>query len=70
MDEETEKLYFALDIQQELNTMLMRGLSLEMMIERMSRLLRVPVMLLNPFHEIKTMSHHFQEQSEQIQKKS
>ncbi|MEY9970741.1 purine catabolism regulator [Lysinibacillus sp. RC46] len=68
LDEETEKLYFALDIQQELNTMLMRGLSLEMMIERMSRLLRVPVMLLNPFYQIKSMSHHFQEHSEQVQK--
>ncbi|MEB2279527.1 PucR family transcriptional regulator ligand-binding domain-containing protein [Lysinibacillus xylanilyticus] len=68
LDEETEKLYFALDIQQELNTMLMRGLSLEMMIERMSRLLRVPVMLLNPLYQIKSMSHHFNQHPENVQK--
>ena len=48
--------------------MLMRGLSLEMMIERMSRLLRVPVMLLNPLYQIKSMSHHFNQHPENVQK--
>ncbi|MCY9400622.1 PucR family transcriptional regulator ligand-binding domain-containing protein, partial [Bacillus haynesii] len=68
LDEETEKLHFALDIQQELNAMLMQGLSLNMMIERLSRLIKVPVMLLNSFHQVESASHHFHQHSEHVQK--
>ncbi|WP_182070917.1 PucR family transcriptional regulator [Bacillus haynesii] len=68
LDEETEKLHFALDIQQELNAMLMQGLSLNMMIERLSRLIKVPVMLLNSFHQVESVSHHFHQHSEHVQK--
>ncbi|WP_152655984.1 PucR family transcriptional regulator [Oceanobacillus sp. CFH 90083] len=68
LDEETEKLHFALDIQKELNEMLIQGLNLNMMIERLSRLIKVPVMLLDPFHEVQSLSQHFHQHSDQVQK--
>ncbi|GGP13105.1 PucR family transcriptional regulator [Oceanobacillus neutriphilus] len=68
LDEETEKLHFALNIQQELNAMLMQGLDLNMMIERLSRIIKVPVMLLNSFHHVESLSNHFHQHSEQVQK--
>lgn len=48
----------------------MQGLSLNMMIERLSRLIKVPVMLLNSFHQVESASHHFHQHSEHVQKTS
>lgn len=67
LDDETEKLHFALNIQQELNAMLIQGLDLNMMIERLSRIIKVPVMLVNSFHHVESVSHHFHQHSEKIQ---
>lgn len=60
-DEKTTKLNYALNIQQELNDMLIKGFGVETMIERMSRILGVPVLLFNPFCMIDSQSWHYQQ---------
>src|SRR5699024_4906966 len=45
-DSETGKLNYALQVQQELNQLLIKGFSIDTMIDRMSKLLGVPIILL------------------------
>ncbi|MCG7337963.1 PucR family transcriptional regulator ligand-binding domain-containing protein [Staphylococcus sp. ACRSN] len=58
-DSETGKLNYALHIQQELNQLLIKGFSIKSMIERMSKLLGVPIILFNPFKVPEALSHHY-----------
>ncbi|CAL28967.1 PucR family transcriptional regulator [Staphylococcus carnosus] len=67
-DEQTSKLNYALNIQEELNDMLIKGFDVEAMIERMSRLLKVPVLLFNPFKRVETESWHYQQNYRLLQK--
>lgn len=60
-DEQTAKLNYALNIQEELNDMLIKGFGVETMIERMSRILGVPVLLFNPFYMVDSQSWHYQQ---------
>ncbi|MCE4984142.1 PucR family transcriptional regulator ligand-binding domain-containing protein [Staphylococcus arlettae] len=60
-DSETGKLNYALNIQQELNQLIMKGFSVSTMIERMSKLLAVPIILFDPFKKPEAQSHHYQQ---------
>lgn len=60
-DEQTAKLNYALNIQEELNDMLIKGFGVETMIERMSRILGVPVLLFNTFYMVDSQSWHYQQ---------
>lgn len=60
-DSETGKLNYALHIQQELNQLLIKGFSIKSMIERMSKLLGVPIILFDPFKVPEAVSHHYQQ---------
>lgn len=60
-DSETGKLNYALNIQQELNQLIMKGFSVSTMIERMSKLLGVPIILFDPFKKPEAQSHHYQQ---------
>ncbi|RQM84411.1 PucR family transcriptional regulator [Staphylococcus xylosus] len=58
-DSETGKLNYALHIQQELNQLLIKGYSINTMIQRMSKLLGVPIILFDPFKAPEALSHHY-----------
>ena len=58
-DSETGKLNYALHIQQELNQLLIKGHSIKTMIQRMSKLLGVPIILFDPFKAPEALSHHY-----------
>lgn len=60
-DSETGKLNYALNIQQVLNQLIMKGFSVSTMIERMSKLLGVPIILFDPFKKPEAQSHHYQQ---------
>lgn len=60
-DSETGKLNYALNVQQELNQLIMKGFSVPTMIERMSKLLGVPIILFDPFKKPEAQSHHYQQ---------
>lgn len=60
-DSETGKLNYALQVQQELNQLLIKGFSIDNMIERMSKLLGVPIILFNPFKKPEAISHHYRQ---------
>ncbi|MDE9798582.1 PucR family transcriptional regulator [Staphylococcus delphini] len=60
LDEETEKLYYALDIQQKMNRMLINEYPVSTMIHQMAKILKVPVMLINPFHLVESKGGHFE----------
>ncbi|MDH9159895.1 MULTISPECIES: PucR family transcriptional regulator [Staphylococcus] len=60
-DSETGKLNYALHIQQELNQLLIKGFSINSMIERMSKLLGVPIILFDPFKSPEAMSHQYKQ---------
>lgn len=60
-DEETGKLNYALNIQEELNDMLIKGFSVEAIIEKMSRVLGIPVLLFNPFLMASVQSWQYQQ---------
>lgn len=64
-DSETGKLNYALHIQQELNQLLIKGYSINTMIQRMSKLLGVPIILFDPFKAPEALSHHY-EQNKQL----
>lgn len=58
-DDESEKMNYSLNIQQELNHMLIKGYDANLMVERFSKLLKVPIMLINPFDDVEAVSHHY-----------
>lgn len=58
-DDESEKMNYASNIQQELNHMLIKGYDANLMVERFSKLLKVPIMLINPFDDVEAVSHHY-----------
>ena len=55
----TGKLYYALNIQQELNQLLIKGVTIDKIIERMSKLLGVPIILFSPFKDVTAYSSHY-----------
>lgn len=60
-DSETGKLNYALQVQQELNQLLIKGFSIDTMIERMSKLLGVPIILFDPFKAPEAYSRHYRQ---------
>ncbi|GGI43006.1 PucR family transcriptional regulator [Mammaliicoccus stepanovicii] len=60
-DDESEKMSYALNLQQELNQMLIKGYDEKLIVERFSKLLKVPIMLINPFDNVETVSYHYRQ---------
>ncbi|MBO1198748.1 PucR family transcriptional regulator ligand-binding domain-containing protein [Staphylococcus simiae] len=58
----TEKLNYALYIQQELNQLLIKGFDVDTMIQFLSKRLGVPILLFDPFKRPISMSQHYQHQ--------
>lgn len=57
--DETEKLYYALEVQQRMNSMLIKEFSVERMVNQLSQFLRLPIILINPFYKVDVMSNNF-----------
>src|SRR5699024_7455235 len=57
-DDESEKMNDAIKILQELDQMLIKGYGAVLMVQRVSRLLKVPITLINPFDDVEAVSHH------------
>lgn len=60
-DEQTKKLYYALDIQKKFSNLMIKGADLKTLISHLGMILKRPVMLVNPFTEIIAKSKHFQQ---------
>ncbi|HIW38676.1 MAG TPA: PucR family transcriptional regulator ligand-binding domain-containing protein [Candidatus Jeotgalicoccus stercoravium] len=58
-NDETEKLYYALEVQQRMNSMLIKEFSVERMLNQLSQFLRLPLMLINPFYKVEEVSNNF-----------
>ncbi|MEG2292075.1 MAG: PucR family transcriptional regulator ligand-binding domain-containing protein [Carnobacterium sp.] len=59
-DTETEKLNFALDIQQKFSNMMIKGATLTSLTRHLGSILKRPVLLINPFLEVVAESRHLQ----------
>lgn len=57
-DHQTEKMHYALDIQQKFSKMLIHGATLQSLTRHLSTVLKRPVLLLNPFMETIATSRH------------
>lgn len=57
--DETEKLYYALEVQQRMNSMLIKEFSVERMLNQLSQFLRLPLVLINPFYKVEVTSKDF-----------
>lgn len=60
-NQQTDKLYYALDIQKKFSNMMIKGADLQALISHLGTILKRPVMLVNPFTEIVAESRHFQQ---------
>lgn len=58
-EDENEKLNFALDLQHKMNKMLINEYSIENIIDQLSKILKTPIVLINPFHKIESYSNHY-----------
>lgn len=63
-DQETEKLTFALDIQQKFSNMMIKGATLTSLIRHLGSILKRPVLLVNPFLDVVAESRHLQQDPE------
>lgn len=63
-DQETEKLTFALDIQQKFSNMMIKGATLTSLIRHLGSILKRPVLLVNPFLDSVAESRHLQQDPE------
>lgn len=57
--DETEKLYYALEVQQRMNSMLIKEFSVERMVNQLSQFLRLPIILVNSFYKVEVTSNDF-----------
>ncbi|CAD2076535.1 PucR family transcriptional regulator [Phocicoccus pinnipedialis] len=57
--DESQKLYFALEVQQRMNNMLIQDHSLERMVNSLAKFLRLPLILVNPFSKVEVKSYQF-----------
>lgn len=64
-DDETEQLYYALHVQKEFSNMLIKGYSLNALVEQLGHLLARPALLLNHRGEIIAETHDFAQESKQ-----
>ncbi|WP_034551122.1 PucR family transcriptional regulator [Carnobacterium funditum] len=60
-DQQTDKLYYALDIQKKFSNLMIKGADLKTLIHHLGTILKRPVMLVNPFTEIIAESKQFQQ---------
>ena len=60
-DQQTDKLYYALDIQKKFSNLMIKDADLKSLISYLGTILKRPVMLVNPFTEIIAESKHFQQ---------
>lgn len=58
-NQKTEQFTFALDIQKRFSSLLINDVSVERLISEFGKLVKTPVMLLDPFHEVTAVSAHF-----------
>ncbi len=58
-DNHTELMYFALDIQRKFSNMMMKGATVNSLINHLSSLIKRPIFILNPFGEIQATSRGF-----------
>lgn len=57
--EESQKLYFALEVQQRMNNMLIKDFTVERMVKNLANFLNIPMVLIDPFKEVEVESQHF-----------
>lgn len=57
--DETQKLYFALEVQQRMNNMLIKDFTVERMVDSLSKFLKLPLILINPFMKVEVESYQF-----------
>lgn len=57
--DETQKLYFALEVQQRMNSMLIKDFTVERMVDSLSKFLKLPLILMNPFLKVEVASYQF-----------
>lgn len=60
-DQQTDKLYYALDIQKKFSNLMIKDADLRTLVSHLGTVLKRPVMLVNPFTEIIAESKHFQQ---------
>ncbi|QLK85370.1 PucR family transcriptional regulator [Staphylococcus sp. 17KM0847] len=58
-DDENEKLNFALDLQQKMNKMIVNEYTIDKVIDQLSKLIKAPILLINPFLKIESESQYF-----------
>lgn len=58
-NQKTEQFTFALDIQKRFSSLLINDVSVERLISEFGKLVKTPIMLLDPFHEVVAVSSHF-----------
>ncbi|CAM4214606.1 PucR family transcriptional regulator [Listeria booriae] len=60
-DHQTEKFHYAIDIQQKFSKMMIKGASLQSLIQNLGGILKRPVLLVNPFLEVVASTQHFKQ---------
>ncbi|MDO7486289.1 PucR family transcriptional regulator ligand-binding domain-containing protein [Peribacillus frigoritolerans] len=58
-DNQIEELFYAMHIHKEFTNMMIKGYSLNSLIENLGSLLKCPVLLLDPIGDVTSFSHHF-----------
>ena len=58
-DDENDKLNFAIDLQQKMNKMIINEYTIDKIIEQLSKLIKAPILLINPFLSIESQSLYF-----------
>jgi PucR family transcriptional regulator, purine catabolism regulatory protein len=59
----TEELFYAIHVHRKFTDMMIKGYNLQSLIENLGSFLKNPVLLLNPFGEIISFSHHFHKEN-------
>lgn len=67
LETEREEIDFALDIQKKFSDLLVQDASNDLLVNAFSRMIRSPILLLNPFGEIISRSSHFKHHAKQAE---
>lgn len=67
LETEREEIDFALDIQKRFSDLLVQDASNDLLVSEFSRMIKSPIILLDPFGEIITHSQHFKESNKQAE---
>ena len=67
-DNKTEELFYAIHVHKKFTDMMMKGYTLQSLIENLGLFLKCPVLLLSPLGEVAASSDHFQKKSMKLLK--